>query len=95
MRERFEAFALSLHPDKTRLIEFGRAAVDRKRRGVGRPETFAFLGFIFICGKSRWRAFQLQRKTRRDRTRAKLQEIRRGKDKLTSLQILATIMAFG
>ena len=77
MRERFEAFALSLHPDKTRLIEFGRrAAVDRKRRGVGRPETFAFLGFIFICGKSRRGAFQLQRKTRRDRTRAKLQEIK-------------------
>ena len=43
MRERFEAFSLSLHPDKTRLIEFGRhAAVDRKKRGVGRPETFAF-----------------------------------------------------
>src|SRR5208337_3780659 len=77
MRERFEAFALSLHPDKTRLIEFGRrAAVDRKRRGVGRPETFVFLGFIFICGKSRRGAFQLQRKTRRDRTRAKLQEIK-------------------
>ena len=53
MRERFEAFSLSLHPDKTRLIEFGRhAAVDRKKRGVGRPETFAFLGSTFICGKS-------------------------------------------
>src|ERR1700693_6039901 len=60
MRERFEAFSLSVHPDKTRLIEFGRhAAADRKKRGVGRPETFAFLGFIFICGKSRPRAFQL------------------------------------
>jgi hypothetical protein len=46
MHERLEAFSLSLHPDKTRLIEFGRhAAVDRKKRGVGRPETFAFLGF--------------------------------------------------
>ncbi|MCS0463734.1 hypothetical protein [Rhizobium favelukesii] len=45
---------LSLHPDKTRLIEFGRfAAVDRKRRGLGKPETFAFLGFTFICGKTR------------------------------------------
>ena len=54
MRERFEAFSLSLHPGKTRVIEFGRhAAVDRKKRGVSRPETFAFLGFIFICGKSR------------------------------------------
>src|ERR1700738_3032295 len=77
MRERFEAFSLSLHPDKTRLIEFGRhAAADRKKRGVGRSETFAFLGFTFICGKSRRGAFQLQRKTRRDRMRAKLQEIK-------------------
>src|SRR3984885_12774832 len=77
MRERFEAFSLSLHPDKTRLIEFGRrAAVDRKKRGVDRPETFAFLGFTFICGKSRRGAFQLRRKTRRDRMRAKLQEIK-------------------
>jgi RNA-directed DNA polymerase len=77
MRERFEAFSLSLHPDKTRLIEFGRhAAADHKKRGVGRPETFAFLGFTFICGKSRRGAFQLQRKTRRDRMRAKLQEIK-------------------
>jgi hypothetical protein len=43
MRERLGEFALSLHPDKTRLIEFGRfAAVDRKRRGLGKPETFAF-----------------------------------------------------
>jgi RNA-directed DNA polymerase len=57
--------SLSLHPDKTRLIEFGRhAAADHKKRGVGRPETFAFLGFTFICGKSRRGAFQLQRKTR-------------------------------
>src|SRR5271154_4365894 len=77
MRERFEAFSLSLHPDKTRLIEFGRhAAVDRSKRGVGKPETFAFLGFTFICGKSRRGAFQLQRKTRRDRMRVKLQEIK-------------------
>src|SRR5207302_1660723 len=77
MRERFEAFSLSLHPDKTRTIEFGRhAATDRKKRGVSRPETFAFLGFTFICGKSRRGYFQLQRKTRRDRMQAKLQEIK-------------------
>jgi RNA-directed DNA polymerase len=77
MRERFEAFALSLNPEKTRLIEFGRrAAVDRKERGVSRPETFTFLGFTHICGKSRRGLFQLQRKTRRDRMRAKLQEIK-------------------
>jgi RNA-directed DNA polymerase len=77
LRERFAAFALLLHPGKTRLLEFGRhAAAGRKRRGIGRPETFAFLGFTFICGKSRRGAFQLQRKTRRDRVRAKLQEIK-------------------
>jgi RNA-directed DNA polymerase len=53
LRERFEAFSLSLHPGKNRLIEFGRhAAAERKKRGIGRPETFVFLGFIFICGKS-------------------------------------------
>ena len=77
MRERLGEFALSLHPDKTRLIEFGRfAAVDRKRRGLGKPETFAFLGFTFICGKSRRGSFQLHRKTRRDRMRAKLKGIK-------------------
>ena len=49
IRERLGEFALSLHPDKTRLIEFGRfATVDRKRCGLGKPETFAFLGFTFI-----------------------------------------------
>jgi group II intron reverse transcriptase/maturase len=67
LRERFGAFSLSLHPGKTRLIEFGRhAAARRKKRGIGRPETFAFLGFTFICGKSRRGAFQLQRKTRNE-----------------------------
>jgi len=77
MRERLGEFTLSLHPDKTRLIEFGRfAAVDRKRRGLGKPETFAFLGFTFICGKSRQGSFQLHRKTRRDRMRAKLKDIK-------------------
>jgi RNA-directed DNA polymerase len=77
MRARLEEFMLSLHPDKTRLIEFGRfAAVDRKMRGLGKPETFAFLGFTFICGKTRKGHFQLQRKTRSDRMRAKLQDIK-------------------
>src|SRR5262245_19110336 len=50
MRERLRKFALSLHPEKTRLIEFGRFAAERrKRRGLGKPETFNFLGFTFIC----------------------------------------------
>jgi group II intron reverse transcriptase/maturase len=77
MRLRFEQFLLVLHPDKTRLLEFGRhAAANRRQRGLGKPETFAFLGFTFICGRSRRGAFQLQRKTRRDRMRAKLGEIK-------------------
>jgi group II intron reverse transcriptase/maturase len=77
MRERFATFALSLHPDKTRLIAFGRfAAVDRKKRGLGKPETFDFLGFTHICGVSRRGNFLLRRKTRHDRLRAKLREIK-------------------
>ena len=77
MRARLEEFELTLHPDKTRLIEFGRlAAANRKKRGLGKPETFDFLGFTFICGKSRKGRFQLQRKTRGDRMRAKLREIK-------------------
>src|SRR5215475_8692761 len=77
MRTRFETFALALHPEKTRLIEFGRhAAVNRERRGIGKPETFKFLGFTFICGKSRKGKFLVRRKTRRDRMRAKLGEVK-------------------
>src|SRR5437870_5737553 len=54
LRERFAKFSLQLHPEKTRLIEFGRyAAVRRAARGLGKPETFDFLGFTHICGKTR------------------------------------------
>ena len=77
VQQRMEQFALSLHPDKTRLIEFGRfAAEDRAKRGLGKPETFNFLGFTHICGRSREGKFQLKRKTRRDRMRTKLREIK-------------------
>ena len=77
MRERLREFALSLHPEKTRLIEFGRFAAERRqRRGLGKPETFNFLGFTFICGTTRSGKFQLQRKTRRDRMQAKLRKIK-------------------
>jgi RNA-directed DNA polymerase len=76
---RLAAFALSLHPDKTRLIEFGRfAASSREKRGLGKPETFTFLGFTHICAKTRSGKFQLRRKTRRRRMRAKLKEIKDG-----------------
>jgi RNA-directed DNA polymerase len=77
MRDRLREFALSLHPEKTRLIEFGRFAAERRqRRGLGKPETFNFLGFTFICGKTRAGRFQIKRKTRADRMRAKLREIK-------------------
>jgi group II intron reverse transcriptase/maturase len=77
LRERLEKFALSLHPDKTRLIEFGRqAAASRQQRDLGKPATFNFLGFTHICGRSRAGYFQLKRKTRRDRMRAKLKALK-------------------
>jgi group II intron reverse transcriptase/maturase len=77
MRKRFKEFALSLHPEKTRLIEFGRQAADRRdQRGLGKPETFNFLGFTHICGRSRHGKYLLKRKSRRDRMRGKLKEIK-------------------
>jgi len=77
LQQRMEKFALSLHPEKTRLIEFGRfAARDRARRGLGKPETFNFLGFTHISGRSRKGGFLLKRKSRRDRMRAKLREVK-------------------
>jgi RNA-directed DNA polymerase len=77
LRGRLEKFALSLHPDKTRLIEFGRhAAENRKNRGLGKPATFHFLGFTHICGRSRAGRFLLKRKTRRDRMRGKLKALK-------------------
>ena len=67
MRERLQEFSLSLHPEKTRLIEFGRfAAARRVQRGLGKPETFNFLGFTFICGKSHRGKFLVKRRSRRD-----------------------------
>ena len=77
MRKRFEEFSLSLNPDKTRLIEFGRFAADRRaRRGLGKPETFNFLGFTFICERNSRGRFLVKRTTRRDRMRATLRRIK-------------------
>jgi RNA-directed DNA polymerase len=77
MQARSKAFGLSLHPDKTRLIRFGRyAALNRRERGLGKPETFTFLGFTLICGTKRTGGFQLLRKTRRDRLQATLQRVK-------------------
>jgi group II intron reverse transcriptase/maturase len=77
LRERFTKFGLELHPDKTRLIEFGRnAARNRRVRGDGKPETFDFLGFTHMCGKNKSGGFWLRRKTISKRMRAKLAEVR-------------------
>ena len=77
LRERFAAFGLELHPEKTRLLEFGPfAAANRKRNGRGKPETFDFLGFTHVCGKTRKGRFVVLRRTMRKRIRAKLREIK-------------------
>jgi len=77
LRGRFAKFGLELHPDKTRLVEFGRrAARDRAARGEGKPETFAFLGFTHICATSRSGRFWIRRKTSSKRVRAKLAEVK-------------------
>jgi RNA-directed DNA polymerase len=77
MRERMAGFGLTLHPQKTRLIEFGRhAAKNRRARGLGKPETFNFLGFTHISGHSRRGDFRLKRKSRSDRVRARLQAVK-------------------
>lgn len=74
---RLQEFGLALHPDKTRLLEFGRfAAEQRKRRGEGKPETFDFLGFTHMCGKSRGSKFLVRRKTIRKRLRGKLHKLK-------------------
>jgi len=77
LRGRLAEFGLELHPGKTRLIEFGRhAARDRSRRGLGKPETFSFLGFTHICAKNRNGRFWIRRITIAERMRAKLAEIK-------------------
>ena len=77
LRERFAKFALELHPEKTRLIEFGRFAAERRQaRGLGKPETFEFLGFTHICAKTRNGRFTLKRVTSKKRMRAKLSEVK-------------------
>jgi group II intron reverse transcriptase/maturase len=78
LRERFAKFALELHPDKTRLIEFGKYAADhRRQRGEGKPETFAFLGFTHMCAKTRQGYYSVVRHTVRKRQFAKVAEIKR------------------
>jgi hypothetical protein len=77
LRDRFAKFGLSLHEEKTRLVEFGRfAAATRARRGQRRPETFDFLGFTLYCGTTRKGGFMVKLKTQRKRMLRKLKELR-------------------
>jgi RNA-directed DNA polymerase len=77
-RDRLRTFGLALHPDKTRLIEFGRHAADnRKQHGENKPESFDFLGFTHMCSKTRKTGrFIVRRKTIRKRLSAKLKELK-------------------
>jgi RNA-directed DNA polymerase len=77
LKERFQKFKLELHPEKTRLIEFGRFAIDNyKKRGGGKPETFNFLGFTHICGTKKSGTFVVLRQTEKKRLRAKITEVK-------------------
>ena len=77
LAQRFAQFGLELHPDKTRLIEFGRfASARRVRQGSGKPETFDFLGFTHFCAKTRSGRFWLRRITIAKRVRAKLKAVK-------------------
>jgi group II intron reverse transcriptase/maturase len=77
LKERMAKFRLALHEDKTRLIMFGRFAVERRaERGLGRPETFDFLGFKHFCDKTRNGRFVVRRKTQRKRMIRKLKQLR-------------------
>ncbi len=78
VKKRLAKFGLTLHPDKTRLIEFGRfAASNRQKRGLGKPETFDFLGFTHLCSKTiKNNKFTIRRKTIAKRFRAKLKDIK-------------------
>ena len=72
LRERFAHFGLQLHADKTRILEFGRfAGQNRRQRGEGKPETFNFLGFTHICGRTRKGHFTVLRQTMRQRQQAR------------------------
>jgi group II intron reverse transcriptase/maturase len=77
LRGRFSKFGLELHPEKTRLVQFGRYAAERRAvRGLGKPETFDFLGFTHICGKGKGGQFWLKRITISKRLRAKLKQVK-------------------
>jgi RNA-directed DNA polymerase len=76
LRERFARFGLELHPEKTRLIRFGRFARQSRQGSGAAPETFNFLGFTHSCGKTRQGGFTVLRQTMRLRWQAKLREVK-------------------
>ena len=77
LRARFAKFGLELAENKTRLVEFGRFAAERRsKRGLGKPETFEFLGFTHICASTKTGRFKLKRVTSKKRMRAKLHQIK-------------------
>ena len=77
LRERLAQFGLELAAEKTRLIEFGRFTAERRqKRGLGKPETFGFLGFTHICAKDRQGRFALRRVTEKKRLRRKLRAVK-------------------
>jgi RNA-directed DNA polymerase len=77
LKERLQKFNLELHPEKTRLIEFGRFAIDNfKKRKLGKPKTFRFLGFTHICGTKKSGTFVVLRQTDKKKMRAKLKELK-------------------
>lgn len=76
LKERFQKFGLELHPEKTRLLEFGRYAIERRQRQeLGKPESFSFLGFTHICGQARDGKFTVIRQTIKKRLRSKIKEV--------------------
>src|SRR5262249_14266034 len=77
LKQRLQQFSLELHPEKTRLIEFGRfAAKNREQAKLGAPETFDFLGFTHACGTTEKGKFQVERRTMQKRMTAKLHELK-------------------
>lgn len=78
LKERFQKFNLKLHPEKTRLLEFGRYAAERRRKYTDKKsETFSFLGFTHICGRTREGKFTIKRQTIKKKMRAKVKEIKK------------------
>ena len=76
LTKRFEKYGLTLHPEKTRLLEFGRYALTKAEKSGGRkPETFDFLGFTHICKRSRGGKFTIHVRTMRKRLKRSLQRV--------------------